>query len=198
MCECWRGPYINVLSLEMSSHLNGENWTKVEVVWLRAKLNQWKICVGHYEKMEKWLPHHGNLSYRKIFNYWPPPQSLGLCFSNVDGNVTLASAIMKKWLPCHGNLSYCKISNYWPPKVCVSAFPSVDRNGKLALGIMKNGKWLPIHGTCCTENFQLRKVIIDLECWNWTKVFSLPHESPMCNFTLPVVFVGSGYQIRSN
>ena len=26
----------------------------------------------------------------------PTPQSLGLCFSNVDGNGTLASAIMKK------------------------------------------------------------------------------------------------------
>ena len=61
----------------MSSHLNGENWTKVEVVWLRAKLNQWKICVGHYEKMGKWLPHHGNLSYRKIFNYWPRPPKFG-------------------------------------------------------------------------------------------------------------------------
>ena len=29
-----------------------------------------------------------------------------------------------------------------------------------------------------TENF---------ECWIWTKVFSLPHKSPMWNFTLPHV-----------
>ena len=100
MCECWRGPYINVLSLEMSSHLNGENWTNVEVVWLRAKLNQWKICVGHYERMENGC-HIMETCHTAIFPIADPPK-LGFCFSNVNRSGKLASVIMKKWKNgCH-------------------------------------------------------------------------------------------------
>ena len=30
---------------------------------------KWKIDISPYEKMEKWLPFCGKLSYSKIFNY---------------------------------------------------------------------------------------------------------------------------------
>ena len=116
----------------------------------------------------------------------PTPQSLGLCFSNVDGNGTLASAIMKK-NGCHV-METCHTAKFpiTDPKKFVSLlFRVLTQMENWHWALWKNGKWLPIHGTCCTENFQLRKVIINLECWNWIKVFSLPHESPMCNFTLP-------------
>ena len=58
---------------------------------------QWKqnISVGHYEKIEKWLPFHKYRSYRKISNYWPPKIWVS-SFPSVNGNGISVLAIMKK------------------------------------------------------------------------------------------------------
>ena len=116
------------------------------------------------------------------------------------------SAIMKTWKnDCHVTETHCT-ANFAitdPPNVWVSSFPSVDENGKiavghyekngkmaatlqkliiqqnfqlltpkslgsllfqvltemekLALGIMKNGRWLPIHGNLLHRKFPIEK-----------------------------------------
>ena len=45
---------------------------------------------------------------------------------------------------------------------------------------------------------QERLLILNVECWNWTYVFSLLQESPMCNFTLPDIFYMQWHSWRHN
>ena len=75
------------------------------------------ISIGHYEKIQKWLPFHKYLTYKKISNYWPPRVWVS-GFLSVNGNGISAPAIMKKiekWLPFCKYWLYWKISNYWLP-----------------------------------------------------------------------------------
>ena len=54
---------------------------------------KWNISIGHYEKIEKWLPFHKYQSCGKFSNYQPPPPKFGSL--SVEGNGISASAIMK-------------------------------------------------------------------------------------------------------
>ena len=108
MCECWRGPPINILSTEissMSSHLNVENWTRDGVAWWGGNWvnKKQKTGMGLYEKLEKWLPFQGKC-HTTICQITKSPQSLGLCFSKCQQKRKFALAIMKKmeeWFPFH-------------------------------------------------------------------------------------------------
>ena len=81
-----------------------------------------------------------------------------------------------------------------PPKVWVSSFPSVDGNGKLVSAITENGK----NGCSFPKMHPRTKLPITNPPKVWVspwkcpraKVFILPHESPMCSFTLPnIIFI---------
>ena len=103
---------------------------------------KWNISVGHYEKIEKWLPFHKYQSYRKSSNYWPPKVWVSI-FLTVKGNVVSALAIMKKFENGHhfvniNCMEFFQITD--PPKSWVSSFLSVDRNGISTLGVMKKIK----------------------------------------------------------
>ena len=79
-----------------------------------------------------------------------------------------------------------------PPKVWVSGFPSVDGSAKLVLAIMENGE----NGHSSPKMHPRAKLPITNPPKVWVsplkcpraKVFILPHESPMCSFTLPNIY----------
>ena len=104
------------------------------------------ISVGHYETIEKWPPFHKYWSYGKFQITNPPPKFWSPIFQTcINRNGISVLAIMKwsKRLPFCKYQLYERISNYQPsPKVCISSFPSVDRNGILVSAFMeklKNG-----------------------------------------------------------
>ena len=50
------------------------------------------------------------------------------------------ATIIKNWLPFHANSLHRKLPINHPPKFWVTAFSSVDRNGKFVSAIMKKSK----------------------------------------------------------
>ena len=91
-------------------------------------------------------------------------------FLSVDGNGISASPIMKKLKNGHHFININCMENFQitdpPPKVWVSGFLSVDRNRISASAIMKKLK----------NGHHFVNIV-------WVPV--LPHQSPMCSFTLP-------------
>ena len=131
-------PCINVLSLGTSSYLECWNWTK-------------KLKNGHHFVKYQL---YGNIS-----NYQPPPQSLGLQFSECQQKWNISVGHyekIEKWPPFYKYLLYRNISNYQTPKVWVSGFPCINKNRISVSAIMKN--WKNGHhfeNINCTEIFHI-------------------------------------------
>ena len=104
MSECWREPPIHVLS---ASCLNVENWTKDEVMWWRGNWTNRnkKLVLAIMEKC------YGKSSYSKISQLLNSKVWVSTSLS-VDGNGTLALAIMKKWKDGSHVVENCHIAKF--------------------------------------------------------------------------------------
>ena len=117
-----------------------------------------------------------------------PPKVWVSGFPSVDRNEKLVSAIMEMGkMAVAPQKMHARAKLPITPKVWVSGFLSVD--GKLVSAIMENGKY-----GCSSPKMHPRaklpitnppKVWVSPEKCPRAKVFILPHESPMCSFTLP-------------
>ena len=148
MHECWRGPCLNILSAEMSSHLNLENWTKDEAVWWRGNWTKcwWerKFCNRKFPfntpPPEFWCP----LFALVIMQIWK--KSLGFQFTSVGENKKISLvqlSTLKHFDPpvlkhlCmvpfttqfkNDDLSVLKTSMQWSPWQNIQAFSLYPRS----------------------------------------------------------------------
>ena len=123
--KVWLSSFLSVdrnriSALAIMKNWNGCHFINILIVWKNFKLLipqslalqfsgcQWKqnISVGHYEKIEKWLPFHKYQSYGKISNYWtPPPPKFGSPVFQVLTETKYQHQPLWKNLPILGSVS---------------------------------------------------------------------------------------------
>ena len=124
-----------------------ENWSNGKFK-SQSVFQKQNISIGHYEKIEKWLPFFKYQLLEKISNYWLPKLWVS-SFLNVNGNRISALAIMEKndkWLPFYKYQAYGKISNYWPTQSLGCQFSKCWQKWDISISHYgKIEKWLPFH-----------------------------------------------------
>ena len=104
---------------------------------------KWDISIGHYEKIEKWLPISLISIVQKNLQLLTP-QSFGSLVFWVSMEIAYQCwPLWKNWKMAAISLISIVRKNFQlrtPPKVWVSGFPSVNRNGISVLAIMKKLK----------------------------------------------------------